>query len=166
MSAQVAALIMTGLPILLALVLRINTALVFFSLASGVLLQKALGESATLALGGFIKNGQVEQIAGLTLLWLPLFATFVMARRSMRSSGFILQLLPLILASLAGTVFAFTLLSQDARDSLYQGFIGSQLYRAQDVIVAAAVILNLMVAWRLGRQHGGHDKHGKHHSKA
>lgn len=148
-------------PAVLGLVLRVNSVLVFLSVVSGYLLQQTLGDSAGLTISSLSKSSQSDMIANIGLLFLPVILTLIIARKTLKASNVLFQLLPLVLASGTGAAFLLPLTSDLFRVQAYSGVVGAQIYSAADVVVAAAAILNLLLAWRLYRQADEHKHHGK-----
>jgi hypothetical protein len=148
-------------PLLLALVFRVNSVMIFLSIAVGSMLQKTLGESASLALSSVMKHGPVDQVANVLLLALPLVLTLFFARKTMQHSSVFLQLVPLVSACAAGAALALPLLTPSVQATVYGAPFGHQLKQMQDLIIALAAVLNLLLAWRVYRYHdysGGHKK--------
>lgn len=164
MTAQLVAIVIVAVPVLLTVLLRVNAVIVFFSVACGILLQRSLGESAQLALGALVQRWPTAQIAHVGLLWLPLAITLIISRRTARHGAVIVQLLPVVMAGLVGMIFTVPPLPDNVQSAIYGGRLGAQLARSQDVIIALAVVLNLLVAWRVYRHHDEHKKHSKHGS--
>lgn len=160
MKSQLILLAFALVPLLLAFVFRVNSVMLFLSLACGSLLQKTLGESTSLALWSIVKNGPIDEISNLILLGLPVLMTLVISRKTMRHSGVFLQLVPLIATCAAAAMLALPLLSPGIIGALYAGPFGKELKQSQDVVIALAAVLNLMLAWRVYRYHD-HSKHGK-----
>lgn len=150
-----------AVPILWALFWRVNSVLLFLSIATGSLLQHTLGESVALAITTFYKDGPVELIANVGLIALPVVLTLLLLRRSMKGSGVLLQILPLIAAGAALGALILPLLPSDFQTEVYKNPGGDIIRQSLDVVVAVAAALNLSLAWRVYRHREG--KAGKHH---
>jgi hypothetical protein len=150
------------LPILLGLLLRVNSALLFLAIASGALLQRALGDSTELAIATVVKDAPVSLIADIGLLVLPVILTFVFLRKSAKKSQVLLQFLPLITVGLAFAALLIPLLPFNLQTQIYQLSFGSIIRQSQDLVIGVAVAMNLLLAFRVFR-HVENPKHGKHH---
>lgn len=148
MTADIILALIVGVPILLALLFRVSAPLVLLSLAGGVLLQQAMSDSAILAVSGFVGD-QAEVVANLGLVWAPLLMTFFFGRKTYPHGSVGLQIIPLATASIAGAVFAIPFMTEGTRVAITDGFFGDVLRQIEDLIVLVAVLLNLMLAWRI-----------------
>jgi hypothetical protein len=151
-----------GLPIILGLLLRINSALLFLALASGALLQQALGDSTELALATVVKDAPVSVIADIGLLVLPLVLTLLFLRKSARKSQVLLQVLPLVAVGAAFAALLVPLFPSAMQSQIYGLSFGSVIRQSQDLVIAIAVGLNLLFAFKAFKYHED-SKHGKHH---
>jgi hypothetical protein len=150
-----------SLPILLAIIFRVSSVMLFFAIATGALLQRSIGESTALALAATFKHGPVNYIANIGLLILPVVLTLLFLRKSAKSSHFLLQLVPLIAADCALTVLLVPLLPGNLQQQIYDLRYGNLVKQSQDLVVMIAAVLNLLLAFRIYR-HQEHAKHGKH----
>lgn len=156
--------VIIGLPILLALFLRINAVLLFFAMVSGVLLQRIIGKSTELALAAVAKDAPVNYIANIGLVVLPVLLTVVFLRKSAKKSQVLLQIVPLLIAGLAFGALLVPLLPDATEAQIYAiDSFGPVFRQSQDLIVAVAVAVNLLLAFHIYR-HKEDPKHGKHHS--
>lgn len=150
-----------GLPFLLALAFRVNAVMFFMSVAAGALLQGALGDSLALTLNMAMRNGPTVLIADIALLSLPVLLSVVFLRRTMSAAGMLLQLLPLLASSVAFGALLIAVLPSDVQLQIYHLQFGGVIKRSQDVAVGIAVLMNMLLAWRLLRYHDD-GKHGHH----
>jgi hypothetical protein len=163
MNALIIVGVVAGLPVLLALVFRVSSAMVFLSVATGALLQRTLHDSTTLALAALVKDGPVSDIANGLLLGLPVVLTLLFLRKSMPKKEVLLHLLPLVAAGAALGALVLPLLSSQMVTVLKASSYGQGFVQSADVIVAVAAGLNLALAWRVYRHKGESSKHhGKH----
>lgn len=142
-------------------VLRVSSIFLLLAVIVGVTLQSTLGESTEFALAAMLKSGPIHGISQAFLLGLPVALTVMLLRKSMSRSGLFLYLLPLLLASAALGIYVVHLLSGQVQDGIYTSPGGAQFRQAEDLIIALAGVLNLMLAWRVYR-HRDDSKHGKH----
>ncbi len=154
--------VITLLPVVLALVLGVNSVFLFLSVVVGTLLQAHLTDSVSLALSSFVRSGQTDTIAAIGLLVLPVVLTLIILRKSAKMSTLVLQLAPIVFT---GLVFGYAVLGQlsgSFQDQVYTSQFGGNIKQASDVVIATAAVLNLLLAWSLYRRK--HDpKHSKHH---
>lgn len=151
------------LPIILALMRRVSSVLLFASLMAGALLLKFLGDDIGLAANAFIKGAQGPMYVQLAILLLPVVLTLLLLKHSVPTSKIALHFVPLLLTGLSIGVLALPMLPSDLQKEIFLTQPGNFLRLAQDDIVGAAVIFNLLLMWLSFRKehHGGH--HGKHH---
>ena len=148
-------LVLVGIGIVVATIamvlLRVSSIFLLLSVVVGVTLQSTLGESTEFALSAVIKSGSVHDISQAFLLLLPVVLTVMLLRKSTSRSGLFLYLLPLVLACAALGIYAVHLLSSGLQDAIYTSPGGAQFRQAEDLIIALAGVLNLMLAWRVYR---------------
>lgn len=153
--------IVVGIPLIAGIAFRVHAALLFMAVATGALLQQTVGESTALALAAFIKDGPVEMVANIGLIVLPVILTLVFLRKSMKKKEVLLQVVPLVAASLALAAVLMPFLPAGTEDALRSVPSGALLVQSLDVTVAVAAVLNLMLAWR-SFHHKDEDAQGKH----
>ena len=145
------------------LVLRIPSALLLLAVLVGAALQTTLGDSAEFALAGVLRSGPTDLIASAVLLALPVLFTIVLLRKASPRTAIFLQLIPLLLTSAVLAIYVLHLLPTALQGKLYGAPGGAQLQQAEDLIVALAGSLNLLLAWRQYRHKEdavhGHSKH-------
>ena len=149
-----------GLPVLLAIVLRVSALFLYLSLAAGFLLLQFLGDDAGLAARVFVRGPNVPMIAQFTLLFLPVVLTFLFMRRSMPASKLLFHIVPLIAISLAGVVITLPLLASPVQQQIFANQYGNVLKNSQDIAVGIASILTLLLMWATYRHK--ESKKGKH----
>lgn len=155
--------VIIGLPVLLALFLRINAVLLFLAMASGALLQRFIGDSTELALAAVVKDAPVEYISAIGLLVLPVVLTIVFLRKSAKKSQVLVQLVPLLIAGIAYGALMTPVLPSQMQLQIYQIPTFGPIFRqSQDLIVTVAVSINLLLAFHIFR-YKEDPKHSKHH---
>ena len=155
--------VIIGLPILLALFLRINAVLLFLAMASGALLERFIGDSTGLALAAVVKDAPVEYISSIGLLVLPVVLTVVFLRKSAKKSQVLLQLVPLLLAGIAYGALMVPLLPSATQLQIYQIDTFGPIFRqSQNLVIAVAVTANLLLAFHIYR-YKEDPKHNKYH---
>lgn len=147
-------------PILLGLLLRVNAIFIFMSICIGYFLQFALSDDVDLALATIIKGSNSIDIVRFVLLCAPILLTIFVLRKT-AGRGMIFQLVPLLFSGLLLGAIALPLLSPGTEQAIYNSTYGGSIRGAQDLIIAAAVISNMLLMWNLFRHTS--KRHGKHH---
>lgn len=159
------ALIVVGLivsaPLVLSLLFRVSAVMLFLSIAIGSLLVKYFGDDASVVLGSFVHSANLERITNLSLQLLPVALTLFFLRKSASAGQFILHIVPLVLSSAALGMMALPLLSAGTQGAFYNTSVGKSVKPADDVIIGAASVSVLLLAWAVGKPH--HSGRGKHH---
>lgn len=150
-----------GLPLLLSLVLRVNAVMVFLAVIAGSLLERSAGDSVELALAMVLRDMPVAPIAHITLLVLPVVLTLFFLRKTLKSSQFLLHIVPLALSCAVFAALLFALLPGGIRAEVYADSIGGIIRQSSDLVTSVAVVLNMLLAWRVF--HRAKSGHGKHH---
>lgn len=146
-------------PVLLGLIFRVNAVFVFASICAGYFLQFALSDDVDLAVATIIRGSNSALIAKFVLLGLPIALTLFILRKTAGRS-FLFQLAPLILSGMLLATIALPLLPPGTEGAVYASPYGANIRGAEDLIMAAAVVSNLLLMWSLYKSH--HDKR-KHH---
>jgi hypothetical protein len=162
MQPYVLLVLLAGLPILLALLLRVSAIFLFLSVAVGNLLVLFLSDDTTVAVDAFSKGSQTPMIVRLTLLLLPVVFTLFVLRKSLASSKFLLHFLPIIGTGLTLLVLALPILPSEAQAQIFAVPFGGIFKQSQDLIVAITGVLVLLLAFR-GYRHKDDKRRGKHH---
>ncbi len=145
-------------PILLALIFRTHALYLFASICTGFFLQFALSDDVDLALATIIRGSNSMVIARLVLLGLPIVLTLFILRKTAGKS-LLFQLMPLIFSGLFLAAITLPLLPSGTEQAIYDSAYGGNIRGAQDLVIAAAVVSNLVLMWTLFKHHGK----GKHH---
>lgn len=146
-------------PVLLALIFRVNALFLFTSIGIGYFLQFALSDDVDLALATIIRGSNSMIIARFALLALPIILTLILLRKTAGKS-LLLQLSPLLLSGCLLAVITLPLLPPGMEQAIYDSPYGGNIKGAQDLILAAAAVSNLLLMWALFKH--GQEK-GKHH---
>jgi hypothetical protein len=152
-----------GIPIVLAILLRVSSVFVFFSVAAGALLVTSIGDDVAFALNTLFKGANAANIINLTLLCLPVALTLYFLRKSMPRAQLLLHILPLVAAGLMLATIAMPEMSLGVQGAIKNTEIGDIFYQAGDLIIAIAAVLNLLLAWTIYRFRPAH--HHKKHKK-
>lgn len=136
-----------GVPVLLALVFRVNAVFLYLSVAAGNLLVMSVADDADLALGMVASNVNTRMAASFGLLLAPVLLTLLFLRKTMSRSKMLFHILPIIGSGLMLAAFALPFLSVNARAQVYDSTYGEIIDSAQDVVIGAATLLTLFLAW-------------------
>jgi hypothetical protein len=147
-----------AVPVLLALIFRVNAVYIFLSICVGYFLQFALSDDVDLVLATIIRGSDTVVAARIGLLTLPVVATLFALRKTVGKS-FVFQFIPLILSGMFLATLALPLLPPNFEQSVYSSQFGGGIKSSQDLIVAGAVAMNLILAWTLFKHKGDHRKH-------
>ncbi len=153
-----------GVPFLLALFLRINTAAFFVSIASGYLLASFVGDTAGLISRSFITSDSTATVAKLVVFFLPIVITMWIMHRSLSTAQMPAHFLPMVGCALLVLVLGLRLLPVATQASVYAGFPGSILKQMPDAIVGVSVALQLVLMWITARPRHYEPKHSRHRS--
>jgi hypothetical protein len=147
---------------LICLLLRINAIFMFVAYGCGELLLHYIGDDAAVAMSGLIKGPSADVVAHLFLLWLPIVLCILFLRRSLPSSGIILQAIPLAFTAAAMALLTLTMLSQSFQDGFYATPVGHTIHNAQTLVIAGAGVTTFLLILIIGRPHNDDHKHKKH----
>jgi hypothetical protein len=145
-------------PILFALIFRTHALYVFASICVGYFLQFALSDDVDLVFATIIKGSNSMVIARFALLGLPILLTLFVLRKTVGKS-LLFQIVPLIFSGLFLAALTLPLLPPGIEQAIYDSAYGGNIRGAQDLVIAAAVVSNLVLMWTLFKHRGK----GKHH---
>jgi hypothetical protein len=161
MTAYIILGIVVGLPLLLGMLLRVNTSYLFFSLMAGELLSRYFSDDAELVLRLAVRNQGVQAYAELIVLILPILFTALFLRKSLSKGKLWLHFIPMLLTGVVFAAFALEMLPFELQRQIRSVEVGQQLYQSREIIIGGVVFVQLIGLWLLNRVRG--DKHGKHH---
>lgn len=150
------------MPVLAALVLRVNAALLFMSIAVGALLEQTLGDSTAFTLTTLVHIAHNDEVARIGLLALPIVLTLLFLRKTAKRRDMLLQLLPLLLCGAALAAIVLPLLTPGIRGAVAISRYSLVIDQSQDLVVAAAAAINMMLAWRSFRHREESHRSKKH----
>lgn len=146
------------IPVLLALIFRVHALFLFVGVCVGYFLQFSLSDDVDLALATIIKGSDSVVVARLVLLALPVLLTLFLLRKTAGKSA-LLQFAPLVLTGCLLAVIALPLLPSATEQAIYDSAYGSNIKGAQDLVLAAASVSNMILMWALFKQGADHKKH-------
>jgi len=154
------------IPIVLMVILRINSALVFLSLCLGDVLVQFVAPDANSFFQLFSAKVPSRLDTGndnlkLVLLLFPVVLTAIFMIRTISGKGkLLLNILPAAGVGLLGALLIVPLLPPGLSHNIVGSELWDQVQKAQNLIVGASALTCLLVLW-LQRPHAG--KHGKKH---
>ncbi len=149
---------LTFVPVLLALIFRVNALFIFVAVCAGYFLQFALSDDVDLAIATIIKGSNSLLITQFTLLLLPVLITLFVLRKS-TGKGVLFQFIPLLLSGLFIGVLSLPLLPIGMEQAIYDSPYGANIKGAQDLIISAAVVSNLLLMWSVFKSHHTKSRH-------
>lgn len=153
--------IVLGLPLLLGLLLRVNSSFLFFSILAGDLLARYFTDDTELVTRMFIRNHTVEGYTELVLLVLPVVLTGLFLRHTVSKSKLFFYVIPYLITGVVLAAFALPLLPITLQQRIGTVELGRQLLSGTDTIVGAVVFIQLITLWITNRSHEKPEK--KHH---
>jgi hypothetical protein len=150
-----------GVTIFLAFFWRVNSMLLFTSVAVGDLLVRYMGNNANLVINSFYRGANADVIAKLGLLLLPVIFTLIFGRKSLSHTKAMLHFAPIVATGIVLALLVLTLLPTAFQDSVYNSQVGPQIKQNQDLSIAAAGVISLLVAWITNE--GEKKRHSKKH---
>jgi hypothetical protein len=157
------------LPIVVAMLLKVNAAVLFMSLCVGqILVQYISQDTVTIvtSTSSSVSNTSVSAIK-LVLLLLPAAATAVFMLHSVHGKKWIINILPAIAFGFLTALFVEPLLSAHYQHILQNSNLWHQVLQAQTSVVAAGSFVALLFLWFQARSGESHHKHlgGASHHK-
>lgn len=154
--------VITGLPLLLAIILRVKPLYLFVSIVTGYFWVQFLGDPAELILQSFLHANHAGIMIRLVLLLLPVLLTFFLMRKTLSTNALPFQFFLLVGESVLLATFLLPILTQGTQQAVYQTHAGSVFHQAHDVIIAAVAGLHLLVMFVM-RPKPNDEHHGKRH---
>lgn len=154
-----------GLPLLLALILRVHTSALFLSIAGGYLMALFVGDTAGLVSRSFITNTSTAMVTKLVVFLLPIIMTMWIMRKSLGASQLPVHFLPMIGCALLILVLGVPFLPPATQAAVYGGFPGSILKQMPDAIIGVSVALQLVLMWVTARPRHNQSAHHTRHRK-
>lgn len=151
--------IIAGLPVALALLLRVNAVFLYVSVVAGHLLVQYVGDDADLAFGMILSDSQAPTVANFVLQLAPVVLTILFLKKTLPASKMFLHIIPSIAIGLSLAVFVLSFLSNGVQDEVLSGTYGELIQNSQDVIVAAASLFTLLLAWLTYRNKEASGRH-------
>lgn len=155
------------IPAGVALLLRINAAILFMSLCLGEVLVQFVANDATSFASAVSPTGNMSQTTiRLVLLLAPVVLTAIFMFHSVGSGAkALINILPAIAMGLLLALLVEPLLPHSMINTLQHSNVWHQFSQAQTVIVLGGALFSLLFLWtqRAGLGRSGHSHHAKHH---
>lgn len=151
--------LIAGLPLLLAVLLRVKPLYLFVSIVTGYFWVQFLGESAELTLRSMIRVAHPDVVVRVGLLLLPVGFTFMLMRKTLSASALPFQFILLAANSLLLATFLVPLLTPGVQGAIYHTQIGGIFRQAHDVAIAGIAALHLLVMFLMRPKHHGRKHH-------
>jgi hypothetical protein len=168
MTYLIALIALALLPVLAIMLLRVNAAIAFMSLALGSVLVTYTSSDMDAIIGSFTAKGSASthQWVQLGLLVVPFLLTILFTRKNVKGSKQALNALPALASGLLFALLVVPLLPKDVQQQIHAQSVWHQLSNLQTAVLlggAAFTLLFLLIAHR--RKHDAGEeakKHGKH----
>lgn len=137
------------LPVLLLLILRTNTAVVFFSLCAGSVLVNYGGNTVITFANSFFAQGSgiIDSYLQIGLLFLPALVSTILLRKSFKSPKLVIFALPAFAVSLTGLLLVVPLLPGGIQHNVMVTEVWKQVDSYRDLIIITAFVVSLAVLW-------------------
>jgi len=164
MSTDTLIILAIGLvPCVFAILFRVNAVLLFVSVVGGHMLANTFAADAALLVSTFVQSGDSEVIARTILQFLPVFMMLLLARRTASKSTAIMHLVPTIFVCALLMTFALDIVPASVANDFTGSQTGQQFSQAQNMIIGAAVVSQLLLIWSTHRpEHRKRRRHNKH----
>ena len=151
--------------VLVQLVLRTNTAIVFLAICSGSVLLSAAGKDTSLLAHSIGSSMQVSNNAlQATIVLLPGIISAILLRSRMTKAKLPLAVIPAICAAIVGLTLVYPFLTLSFQNTLIASKGWSLIAQYYEVIVVIGIVSSLLTMAFTVPKHHGDDKHkkGKH----
>lgn len=164
MSAIIPLAIILAFPLILGLIFRVASSHIFFSLMAGELLARYFGHDLEEIVKSLTLKGNVAEYAEAFILIIPMIATSVILRGTMKKRDMALQMVPLAITGIVFAAFLLPILPESVQNFLSQEKLGSYLLELDGAIIAIVVCAQLLALWiQHGLAHRKKEKHEKKH---
>lgn len=150
-------------PIAVALLLRVNAAVLFMSLCVGAVLVQYMAGDANSFITTFANHGSQlsDSTIKLVLLLLPPVLTTIFMFHSLHGPKAFFNIFPAVGTGLLTALLVKPLLSPGFQRTIEKSSLWNQFAQAQTLVVGVSAFLCLFFLW-IGRR-SGHEGHKKHH---
>ncbi len=158
-----ALIIVVAIAVALQLLLRTNTAVVFFAVCAGSVLVSAAGKDTDLlahSLGGSIQLS--TNVAQAALVLLPGIFSAILLRKRVSKALLLLAVIPALSSTLVGLTIVYPFLSGSFQSTLNSSRGWPLIAQYYELIVVIGIISSLAVMAVTVPKHHKVDKHKKH----
>lgn len=159
MNTLVLLALVAGLPVLMAIIFRVNSVFLFTSIATGYLLQQFMGESTALTLRTMIRHDNIEMISALILLAVPVVFTLLLMRKTLPTKELFLHIFLLAGCGLTIATLVIKVSPDSVMNSVRANPISETAYRASDIIVSVTGTLAMLMMWATLKHKRSRKKH-------
>lgn len=161
-----ALIVLITIVVLMQLLLRTNTAVVFFAICAGSVLVAAAGKDTDLlahSLGGKMQIS--TNVAQAAVVLLPSIISAILLRKRIKKPLLVIAVIPAICAALVGLTVVYPFLSGSFQATLTASKGWPLIAQYYELIVVVGIISSLLVLALTIPKHHKDDKHskGKHH---
>lgn len=157
--------IVAGVAALIAvilLVLRTNSAVVFFSVCAGSVLANQLGNEASLISSTVIKDGDINKsVAYLCLILLPAIFSAIFLRGTVTSAKVVFNIVPSVATGALLALLVIPLLPPSVSGSILDTELWRTLQKYQPIILVGGMISSIVLLWFTQKKEKKHGKHKK-----
>lgn len=141
--------LLSGVPVALILLLRVNAAVAFLALCAGNLLAQYFGSDAVKLLQTFTSKTDPALYAGVkvALLVLPMFITIILLQKGIRGAKHLFNLVPTVLTGVVTGLLAVPLLTDGTKNNIYGTHVWTVASQMQGTVVAVAVMVSMFMLW-------------------
>ncbi|HSX42731.1 MAG TPA: hypothetical protein VLF59_01460 [Candidatus Saccharimonadales bacterium] len=153
-------------PVLAILLLRVNAAIAFMSLALGSVLVTYTSGDVDAIFGSLSAHGAANRYhwVDLGLLVIPFILTLLFTRKSIKGSKQAINVLPALACGMLLTLLVIPLLPVDVQKHIHHQMVWKQLDNLQTAVVLGGAALSLvfiLLTHRTRHDDEGGKKHGK-----
>ena len=139
--------IIAGLPLLVTMILRVNSIYLYLSMAAGLLLAQYVSYDTTLAINAFFSHKSFGNYVSLGLLLTPVVLTILFLRKTMPRSKILFHIVPIVVTCATLGTFIIGYLPGGIKHQLLTNQIGKTADSAQNALIAGSTIFILLFAW-------------------
>lgn len=150
--------VVAAFPFVFGLLFRVHAVHIFSAIAGGYLLQYALSDDFDLAFATVIQGSNAIVVSQIVLLLLPVVLTIFFLRRT-QGNSLLFQFVPLVFSGMLLATLMLPLTPPEFMNSVYESEYGSGIKGSQDLVIAGAVISNMLAGWMLYKSPKSHKKH-------
>lgn len=149
MNPLVVIALLSGVPVALIFLFRVNAAVAFLALCAGNLLALYFGNDAVKLLQAFTSKTDPTLYAGvkIVLLVLPMFITIILLQKGIRGAKHLLNLVPTVLTGVVTGLLAVPLLTDGTKNNIYGTQVWTIASKMQGTVVAVAVLVSMFMLW-------------------